>query len=47
MVLTGVGAAPDHLRPAFDGLLAGPDDTGRLATEDGFEPWLGPIREVA
>lgn len=50
IVLTGVGAAPAHLRPAFDRLLAGPGEAGaagRVAGEDGFEPWLGPIREVA
>lgn len=46
IVLTGVGAAPGHLRPAFDRLLAsGTSSAG--AGEDGFEPWLGPIRDVA
>jgi G3E family GTPase len=48
IVLTGVGVAPQHLRPAFDRLLAGADETPRARlAEDGFEPWLGPIREVA
>lgn len=51
IVVTGVGAAPAHLRPAFDRLLAaGTDAAGPHAPamgEDGFEPWLGPIRDVA
>lgn len=48
IVLTGVGAAPAHLRPAFDGLLAaGPERVVRRVAEDGFEPWLGEIRSAA
>lgn len=54
VVLTGVGAAPAHLRPAFERLLAtdaelrdGFADAAWQVGEDGFEPWLGPIREVA
>ncbi|HWJ65762.1 MAG TPA: GTP-binding protein [Nocardioides sp.] len=48
IVVTGVGAAPAHLRPAFDHLLVAPGEAvRRTADEDGFEPWLGPIREVA
>lgn len=48
IVLTGVGAAPEHLRPAFAHLLATPTEGGAWSVgEDGFEPWLGPIREVA
>ncbi|MEV5003233.1 GTP-binding protein [Nocardioides sp. LML1-1-1.1] len=48
IVLTGVGAAPAHLRAAFDGLLVAPgEQVAHPGGEDGFEPWLGPIREVA
>lgn len=52
IVVTGVGAAPERLRPAFDALLARPAEVDRRdprwhVAEDGFEPWLGPIREVA
>lgn len=52
IVLTGVGAAPADLRAAFDHLLVTePASAGEAGgwnvTEDGFEPWLGPIREVA
>lgn len=48
IVLTGVGAAPAHLRAAFDDLLATPGAPAvRSAAEDGFEPWLGPIRDAA
>lgn len=49
IVISGVGIAPPHLRPAFDKLLMTPDETARgwQVAEDGFEPWLGPIREVA
>ncbi|WGX96288.1 GTP-binding protein [Nocardioides sp. L-11A] len=48
IVLTGVGVAPTHLRSAFDGLLlTSGEPVTWPAGEDGFEPWLGPIREVA
>ncbi|NYI99398.1 G3E family GTPase [Nocardioides thalensis] len=52
IVVTGVGAAPERLRPAFEALVAKPGEVDRRdprwqVTEDGFEPWLGPIREVA
>lgn len=48
IVLAGVGAAPAHLREAFDELLLAPGEAMTWpAGEDGFEPWLGPIREVA
>ncbi|GAA1511529.1 CobW family GTP-binding protein [Nocardioides humi] len=48
IVLTGVGVAPAHLREAFAGLLVAEDERGSWSVaEDGFEPWLGPIREVA
>ncbi|WP_309649738.1 GTP-binding protein [Nocardioides sp.] len=50
--LAGVGVAPGHLQRSFDQLLLAPADAplGSAAwdvTEDGFEPWLGPIRVVA
>ncbi|MBM7518043.1 GTP-binding protein [Nocardioides nitrophenolicus] len=48
IVLTGVGVAPAHLRDAFADLLVADGERGSWsASEDGFEPWLGPIREVA
>ncbi len=51
IVVTGVGAAPPQLRPAFDHLLVATGEQGAggpwSVAEDGFEPWLGPIREVA
>ncbi|MCR1783481.1 cobalamin biosynthesis protein CobW [Nocardioides carbamazepini] len=48
IVLTGVGAAPAHLRPAFEELLVAEGERGTWSvSEDGFEPWLGPIRQVA
>lgn len=51
IVLTGVGAEPAHLRDAFAALLLGPDEAaarGRWrVAEDGFEPWLGPVRRAA
>ncbi|UUW90552.1 GTP-binding protein [Nocardioides sp. WV_118_6] len=48
IVATGVGVAPDHLRPAFADLLVDAGESGAHAdTEDGFEPWLGPIRKAA
>lgn len=49
IVVTGVGVAPAHLRQAFDDLLATPEESrpGWRVSEDGFEPWLGPIRDVA
>lgn len=48
IVLAGVGVAPPHLRPAFDELLLAPGEPATWsAGEDGFEPWLGPIREAA
>lgn len=50
--LAGVGAAPGHLQQSFDALLLARSDAPVGAptwdvTEDGFEPWLGPIRVVA
>ncbi|HEY1117636.1 MAG TPA: GTP-binding protein [Acidimicrobiales bacterium] len=48
IVLTGVGAAPQHLRPAFAELLVGTEEQGPWPTlSDGWEPWLGPIRDAA
>jgi G3E family GTPase len=49
IVLAGVGVAPAHLSDAFEALLVRPgEQDGRWRTvEDGFEPWLGPIEEVA
>lgn len=50
LLLTGVGIRPAHLEAAFEGLLATPEE---LAADqwnpviDGFEPWLGTIRDVA
>lgn len=51
IVLTGLGSPPDGLREAFEGMLLSPDEAaergGWLLAEDGFEPWLGPIRRAA
>lgn len=49
IVLAGVGVAPAHLLDAFEELLVRPGEQvgGWHAPEDGFEPWLGPIEEVA
>jgi G3E family GTPase len=52
LVLTGVGSLPCDLAEAFEELLVGPHEAtghphGRRMTEDGLEPWLGPIRRVA
>lgn len=48
IVLTGVGEPPAGLEDAFDALLLGPDLEGRnwRVDEDGFEPWLGNIRDL-
>lgn len=48
--LTGLGTAPAHLQDAFDRMLL--TDAERASTSwevgyDGFEPWLGEIRDVA
>lgn len=49
IVVTGVGVAPARLRESFAALLTHPEElrAGWQVTEDGFEPWLGPIRAVA
>lgn len=48
LVLTGVGEPPD-LGDTFEDLLLGPDLEGRSwsLAEDGFEPWLGDVRNIA
>lgn len=51
IVLTGLGRPHERLAEAFRRLLLTPDEAaarGSWRTSyDGFEPWLGPIREVA
>lgn len=51
IVLTGVGERPAHLEEAFEQLLMTPEEEAAPVSwrrpEDGFEPWLGPVREVA
>ncbi len=49
LLLTGVGAAPERLLRAFDDLLltAAENRAAWAVAEDGFEPWLGPIRRAA
>jgi len=49
IVMTGVGVAPDRLRSSFAALLTRPEELRAdwRVTEDGFEPWLGPIRAAA
>lgn len=46
LVMIGVGAEPAHLAGAFDELLLR-DGERWSSAEDGFEPWLGPLRDVA
>ncbi|GAA1904371.1 GTP-binding protein [Lapillicoccus jejuensis] len=52
LLLTGLGRVPTSLVEAFEDLLVRPEDeTGRArpwaVVEDGLEPWLGDIRDVA
>lgn len=48
LVITGVGTAPAHLESAFASMLLAPGEQFPLpAAFDGFEPWLGPIQDVA
>jgi G3E family GTPase len=49
LVLTGVGEPPAGVEQVFENLLLGPDLEGRSwnVAEDGFEPWLGGIRDIA
>lgn len=52
LVMTGLGTAPDRLAAAFEDVLLTPTEalldrrTWDVA-EDGLEPWLGDIRDVA
>lgn len=48
LVLTGVGEPPAGVERVFEELLLGPDMEGRNwnVDEDGFEPWLGNIRDI-
>lgn len=50
LILTGVGAPPPHVAAAFERFLLTPEETRRErrswdVLEDGFEPWLGDIRD--
>jgi G3E family GTPase len=52
LIFTGVGTAPIDLAAAFDELLLTPEEFRRdrhswAVLEDGLEPWLGDIRDVA
>lgn len=51
LVLTGVGAPPAGLVDAFGSMLLTPDEAAARGSwrtaEDGFEPWLGPVRRAA
>lgn len=50
ILLTGLGTAPVHLQAAFDAMLLTEQERGSTSwqvTDDGFEPWLGEIRDVA
>lgn len=50
LVLLGTGTPPDRPSRIFEELLLRPDEAasrGWQMPEDGFEPWLGPLREVA
>ena len=50
IVMTGVGVAPAHARSAFAAMLVHPSENRPERwgqSEDGFEPWLGPVRDAA
>jgi G3E family GTPase len=48
LLFTGTGTPPADLIEAFGDLLArDAAPSGQRPDEDGFEPWLGPIGEVA
>lgn len=51
LILTGVGTPPSDLADAFRAMLLTPDEAAAggswQLSEDGFEPWLGPVRRVA
>lgn len=51
LVITGLGTAPNDLATAFECILLTPEEARRQqpwdVIEDGLEPWLGDIRDVA
>ncbi len=52
LVVTGLGSAPTELTAAFQDILLTPteallDQRSWRVLEDGLEPWLGDIRDVA
>jgi hypothetical protein len=51
LLFTGLGCPPADLRPAFEEVLLTPAEARRSqpwdVVEDGLEPWLGDIRDVA
>ena len=52
LIFTGVGSTPTGLVGAFEDLLLAPTEVARNQSswdvlEDGLEPWLGDIRDVA
>lgn len=52
LVLTGLGTTPPDLVPAFEELLLTSEESratpgGWQVLEDGLEPWLGDIRDIA
>ena len=52
LVVTGLGSAPTELTAAFEDILLTPteallDQRSWRVLEDGLEPWLGDIRDVA
>ncbi len=52
LILTGLGAPPAHLEEAFERLLVSPEEAllhprSWDVVEDGLEPWLGAIHDVA
>ncbi len=52
LIFTGVGTPPAELVAVFEGLLISDADVANpppswAVLEDGFEPWLGPVENVA
>lgn len=51
LLFTGTGVPPARLTEAFGSMLLSPDEAATGGSwrhaEDGFEPWLGPIKRVA
>jgi G3E family GTPase len=51
LVFTGVGTPPDQLSSSFREMLLTPDEAAARGAwrlnEDGFEPWLGPVKRIA